>query len=287
MQKNNLKLLFFDTFVIYAETVRPMKNRFFRLFLLAIFPVLMLSMNSCHILNPNIMLEADKNYVFDTLSKDTTVAKEYRLNPNDIVEFRLFANEGFRMIDILSSASSNTTTTVARQGFEYTLDKEGIVRLPVIGSVDLRGMTVREAELHLEQRFGEFYVKPFVILRVVNKRVIVYTGEPGQAKVISLQNNNTTVIEALALAGGISSNGKAYNIKLIRKTNDPKKPVKVYKLDLSKIQNIDQGNTIVQTNDIIYVEPRRQLASRTLREVTPILSLFSSLTSIYLIATRL
>lgn len=125
------------------------------------------------------------------------------------------------------------------------------------------------------------------MIRVVNKRVTIYTGEPGQAKVVQLQNNNTTVLEALAIAGGISQYGKAYNIKLIRQTNDPKKPVKVYKLDLSKIENIEQGHTIVQTNDIIYVEPRMQLASKTLREVTPILSLVTSLITFYYVVSRI
>lgn len=232
------------------------------------------------------MLRAGRHYQYDTLGKDTTVAKEYRLNPNDIIEFRLFANDGFKMIDILPNQNASNSALL-RQGFDYVINNDGTVRLPVIGNESLQGLTIEEAQTLLETRYSEYYVKPFVMIRVVNKRVTIYTGEPGQAKVVQLQNNNTTVLEALAIAGGISQYGKAYNIKLIRQTNDPKKPVKVYKLDLSKIENIEQGHTIVQTNDIIYVEPRMQLASKTLREVTPILSLVTSLITFYYVVSRI
>jgi polysaccharide export outer membrane protein len=244
--------------------------------------------NSCGVLNPNIMLHADRHYVYDTLSKDTTIGKELKIGPNDIIEFRLFANDGFKMIDIISSSGNSTANSVlARQGFEYTVDYQGNVVLPVIGTENLNGMTIREAETYLEKRYSEFYVHPFVLIKVLNQRIIIFPGEPGQAKVLTLGNNNTTLLEALALAGGISANGKAYNIKLIRQMPDRSKKPKVYKIDLSKIDGIAQGNTVLQSGDIIYVEPRRQLAGKALNQITPVLSLFSSLFSIYFITKRL
>jgi polysaccharide export outer membrane protein len=126
-----------------------------------------------------------------------------------------------------------------------------------------------------------------VIIKITNKRITVYPGEPGQARIVSLSDNNMTILEALASVGGIRADGKAYNVKLIRKTNDPKKPYKVYKLDLSHIeQGLAEGTVVVQSGDIIYVEPRKQFASKTLKEVTPILSLTTSLLTFYLLLTR-
>ncbi len=235
------------------------------------------------------MLAADKDFPFDTLSTDSasTYTREYRLTANDIIDFRLFANDGFKLIDIGSlSSTSPAGANLVRQGFEYQLDYEGVTRLPIIGAVSLKGMTIREAEVHLEQRYSEYYVKPFAIIRVVNRRVIVFPGEPGAARVITITNNNTTLVEALAQAGGISDNGKAHKIRLIRQTADPGKP-KIYKIDLSNMRNIAQANIVVQSNDIIYVEPRRQIANRALREVTPIISLASSLFTLYVIIARL
>ncbi|HEU4718184.1 MAG TPA: polysaccharide biosynthesis/export family protein [Bacteroidia bacterium] len=265
-----------------------MKKTVFRFAGFIVVVAFLIFSDSCNVLNPNIMLHAGRKYKYDTLANDSTVAKEFTLGPNDIIEFRLFANDGFKMIDIISSGNTGASNnTLMRTGFEYTLDDSGTVRLPVVGDQNLTGLTVRQAEDSLQKKYSEYYVDPFVIIKIINKRVIIYNGEPGQAKVVGLSNNNTTIIEALALAGGISGDGKAYNIKLIRHTTDPKKPIKVYKINLSKIDGIKDGSTIVQSGDIIYVEPRKQIAGKALREVTPVLSLTTSLLTFYYLITKL
>ena len=63
----------------------------------------------CYI-NSNLMLKTDKNFVFDTIPD--TIPRAYTISPNDLISFRLFANDGFKLIDIASglegqSAASN------------------------------------------------------------------------------------------------------------------------------------------------------------------------------------
>nr|MBA3704847.1 hypothetical protein [Bacteroidota bacterium] len=108
---------------------------------------------------------------------------------------------------------------------------------------------------------------------VINRRVIIFPGSAGDAKVLPLHNNNTTLLEALALAGGIADYGKAHQVKLIRQNKDKND---VYLIDLSKIEGIKEGTMVLQANDIIYVEPRRRYASRVLQEIAPIVSLIST-----------
>ncbi|MGZ4056618.1 MAG: polysaccharide biosynthesis/export family protein, partial [Bacteroidia bacterium] len=108
---------------------------------------------------------------------------------------------------------------------------------------------------------------------VTNKRVIVFPGSAGDARVIPLLNNNTTLIEALALAGGIADDGKAKMVKLIRQNGDNHD---VFLIDLSKIQGIKDASMVLQANDIIYVEPKRRYASRLLTDIAPIVSLITS-----------
>jgi polysaccharide export outer membrane protein len=50
----------------------------------------------------------------------------------------------------------------------------------------------------------------------------------------------------------------------------------VYKLDLSTIEGLKYADMVVQGNDYIYVEPNPELARGIVREVAPILSIFSS-----------
>jgi len=101
---------------------------------------------------------------------------------------------------------------------------------------------------------------------------------------MNLLNNNTTVIEALALSGGIQEDGKAYKVKLIR--NDGSNKPKVYLLDLSRIEGIGVGNTVVMANDIIYVEPRYRFTKTIVGELSPVISLLTSTLLIYSVFIR-
>ena len=93
------------------------------------------------------------------------------------------------------------------------------------------------------------------------------------------------MFEAIALAGGIGGDGKAYRIKLIRRTADKTKP-DVYLIDLSKIEGIAAGNMVVLANDIIYVETRPRVAQRTLQEITPYISLMTTSLTLYYLFTK-
>jgi len=248
--------------------------------------LLLLAMPGCRILNPSIMLQTPKDYVYDTLKMDSAAynAQEYRIAPNDLIEFRLYANDGFTLINL--TTLNNRDNIIQNQNlFQYQVNNYGMAKLPIIGDISLSGYTLRQAEDTLEARYSQYYVDPYSMLRVVNKRVIVYPGNDGAAKVVTLANNNTTLLEALALTGGIPESGKAYDIKLIRNNGNPANP-DVYHMNLSKIEGIAQANIIVQANDIIYVEPRKYYARETLREITPILSLVTSAFLLITLFTR-
>jgi polysaccharide export outer membrane protein len=234
-------------------------------------------LTGCGWLNPNIMLQTDKDFQY-TKFPDSTKVKDYRLSPNDFIEFGLYSNEGFKLVDL---TSLNTTNMGYR--FEYTIqylvEPDGFCKLPIIGRTKLGGLTISEVEKLLEEKYAAFYIKPFVLVKVLNKRVIVFPGSAGDAKVIPLVNNNTTLIEAIALAGGIADDGKARQVKLIRENKDSHD---VFLIDLSKIDGIKQASMVVQANDIIYVEPRRKISSKVVQELAPIVSI---LTSIFIIVT--
>jgi polysaccharide export outer membrane protein len=193
---------------------------------------------------------------------------------NDLVQVRIFSNDGFKIINI-----ENVSGNYARIDLDYLVEQDGRVKLPLVGKVALSGLTIAEAETFLQKIYNDFYVNPFVSVKVVNKRVIIFPGNGGKAQVINLQNNNTTVIETIALGGGIQEDGKAYKVKLIR--NDGKNKPKVYLMDLSKIEGIAMGNTVVMANDIIYVEPRYRFAKTLIGEVTPLISLLTSTFLLY------
>ncbi len=231
-----------------------------------------ISFTSCKIFRSNLMLKTPKDYTYDKLA-DSLTKQDYRIEGNDVLQVRIFSNDGFKIIDLANTAAN------FRLDLDYIVDRDGTTKLPLTGKVKLAGLTIREAEVYLEEVYDKFYVKPYVTVKVTNKRVIVFPGNGGVAKVLSLTNNNTTVIEALALTGGVAEDGKAYKVKLIRNDGTPKP--KVYLMDLSKIDGIAAGNSVVLANDIIYVEPRYRLAKTLVSEIAPIISLLTSTILIY------
>ena len=224
------------------------------------------------------MLKTKKDFKY-AQKPDSTNAADYRISPNDIVEFSLYSNDGFKLVDITSLNNTNSTNAFRIQNsIEYLVESNGDIKLPVLGKVKISGYTIRDAQTFLEDKYAAYYIRPYVILKVVNKRVIIFPGSAGDARVIPLMNNNTTLIEAIALAGGLADDGKAKMIKLIREnkgTND------VYLIDLSVIEGIQQAHMVLQANDIIYVEPRRKYAIRFLQEAAPIISILTSAFILY------
>lgn len=240
---------------------------------------------SCNI-NNDLMLKTPHDYEFDSIPENAT--SDYTIATNDILELRLYANDGFLIIDISSGTSDlsgdRAMQSVGRNFITYLVEESGEVKLPMVDYIPLAGLTIKEAQDYLEDLYSEFYINPYINLTVINKRVIVFPGSGGSAKVIPIQNNNTTLIETLASAGGITPRGKAKKVKLIRDVNNERH---VYLIDLSTIEGIKHADMIVQANDIIYVEPVPQLAREILQEVTPIVSLLSSVFIIYVTINNL
>jgi polysaccharide export outer membrane protein len=103
------------------------------------------------------------------------------------------------------------------------------------------------------------------------------------AAVVSLNQGPTSLLEVIAKSGGIGNDLKAYKIKILR--GDLKNP-EIIDVDLSTIQGLQNANLIVQTNDVIYIEQRLRYLSGVLREITPIVSLIGTTTTIIVLVKR-
>ncbi len=216
------------------------------------------------------MLKTPKDYNYDKLV-DSLSRLDYKIAPNDAIQYRVFTNDGFKLIDLASSGTGSF-----RSDLDVIVESDGNIKMPLLQRFSVVGLTIIQAEKLMEDKYSEFYVKPYVTLKVINKRVIVFPGNSGQARVIGLANNNTTVLEAIASAGGIPEDGKAFKVKLIRNNIDPMQKPYVYLMDLSKIEGITLGNSKVQANDIIYVEPRYRPFKTLATEITPLVTLITS-----------
>jgi polysaccharide export outer membrane protein len=182
----------------------------------------------------------------------------------------IYTNNGYKLVDISLTGASVSNTSLVR----YLIEKDGFAKLPQLGRVFLKGYTVKEAEKVLEEKYSAYFNSPFVVVNVANRRVYVFTGEGGNANIVAMTSDNMTLIEAIAQAGGMSEFGKAYKIKLIR--GDLKNP-KIYLIDLSTVEGMKAADLQLQSNDIIYIEPTRNLANSILIQITPVLTLLTTI----------
>ncbi len=250
-----------------------------------IFIVCAAILNGCYV-NSNFMWKADKNFKYDLPPEN--YQEKYKISRNDIIEFRLLANNGYIAVDYANGAGAATGQTGSNAGagrymLSYFVENDGTVKLPVLGKVKILDSTVRATEFMLEQMYAEYFVEPFVQIQVINKRILVFPGGGSDAKVIPLTNNNTTLTEALAMAGGITDRGRAASIKIIRRTGIERK---VYKVDLSTMDGLKYADMIVQANDYIYVDPVPQYGREVLTQIAPYISLLSSAILVYTVFQR-
>jgi polysaccharide biosynthesis/export protein len=269
---------------MYASNSRPPQSirtvRFAGIQFLAILFLAGLFFSGCTI-NRDIMFKTGDGYNFASL--DDIGSSEYRIAPNDLITFQLFSNEGERLNQMTAGSTDgkglqNQNMMNQRSQISYLVRQDGILELPEVGDMRLEGLTIEESEGLLEEAYSSFYNRPYVVVRVTNKRVLMFPGESGRAMVITLENMNTSLLEVMALAGGIGSRANASKVKLIRRTEEGNK---IYQMDLSTVDGLSDAQLVVQANDIIYVEPLPQLARELGESLAPLTALLSTFAFLY------
>lgn len=215
------------------------------------------------------MFRTGKDFPFDEFQ---STVKEYVIRPFDKVKMTVYTNKGFQLVDVEEKIQMSQYLP------EYLVDKDGMVKLPVLGKIKIEGLTVQQTEKLMEEKYAQFFKDPFVIVSISNRRVFVFSDGAEKGNVVILDNQNFTLIEALAKVGGMTGFSKAYRIKLIR--GDLSNP-KVFLIDISSIEDLKKANLLLQANDIIYVETRTKYASRLVNELSPYLSLLTSILLVY------
>lgn len=248
-----------------------------RLVLLLLITVL----SSCKAYKQDIMFKLDKNFTEEDLAVATqAVESNYILKPNDALLLDVFTNNGERLIDPNLEFVTNPGQQQQqfKDNFQYIIQHDGTVAFPMIGDMNLNGMTMFEAERAIAEKFDRVYKGSFVKLRITNRRVFVL-GAPG-GRVVPLSNENMNLIEVLAAAEGLDLGAKAQNIKLIRGKS-------VYRVNLSTISGMMESNMSVEPGDVIYVEPWRRPWLETLRDISPALSIVTSVLTLIVVVQNL
>jgi polysaccharide export outer membrane protein len=239
---------------------------------------MILLLSSCKVYKQNIILQADNSIDAEAFRAEIALTEgAYLLQSNDQISVEVFTNNGERVIDPNFELSAGGSLNVRPSNiFQVFPDKT--VDLPIVGSISIANLTIQSLQEKLALLYKEIYIDPYVRISVVNQRVIVLGALGGQ--VIPITNENTTLLEVLASAGGLTRDSKGSNIRLIRGPfDDPKVQI----INLKTIDGMRAANLNILPNDIIYVEPIRRVLTESIRDLAPILGVVTNIVTLLIV----
>ena len=244
-----------------------MVGRIQRLLIFILFTVLIASCK----LKSEVMFKPEKEYPFSELAIDTTKA-EYTIRPYDIISFAVYTNEGAVILEA-NTGPADMRVGLLSQFMDLTVNSLGEVDFPVIGNVKIDGLTVREAQEKVEDVFDTMFNRPYVIIRVQNRQVVIFTSPDGTGKVVKLGEQYMSIVDAIAEAGGVGPYARSSRVMLFRQVNGKRES---FLIDLSKIEGIKYASAPVESGDVIYVQSRARIPQKLSEEIRPILIILST-----------
>ncbi len=188
---------------------------------------------------------------------------EYKLQFNDIIDVNIQTVD-----DMIKNGFNNSYATGNNQQMQmagqsggdiyymtgYSVDKNGNIRLPIVGDIKVQNKTIEEARLEIESRLREYvtseiYVK--VKLGGIRYSALGEFRRPG--KFVVLQDR-MTIFEAIANAGDLSTIAKRDEILLIRQYPEG---TKLHRINLNDRMVINSPFYFIQPNDQLYAEPMK------------------------------
>ena len=244
--------------------------------------VLLFLLGSFLIFSESCITRKDISY-FQDISDSASVQsilQEYEaiIQPGDIVSIHV-SSLSDEASNFFNATGERTDEQVANT---YLVDASGNIEMPLIGEVNISGMTSQIAKKTIKAQLETYLVNPTVNLRIRNFKVTVL-GEVRTPGVYTIPNEKITLIEAIGLAGDLTIFGKRVDVLVIREDAGKRQ---FFKTDLRSKELFESEYYYLHSNDIIYVEPGKgKIASADAwYRILPIV--FSGLTAIGLFLGR-
>jgi polysaccharide export outer membrane protein len=166
----------------------------------------------------------------------------------------------------------------------YFVDRSGYIDFPVLGQVEVAGLTLDQVKYKLIGMLDAYLVDPVVNIRFLNFKVTVL-GEVNAPGVVRLTNKRVTLLEALGYAGDLTQYADRRSVLITREEAG----VRTYaRLNLQSDEIFTSPYFYLQQNDVIYVQPIQARVATVADPATRIFAYTSgilSLTSIIIALT--
>src|SRR5690606_29463957 len=135
----------------------------------------------------------------------------------------------------------------------YLVDENGQIDFPILGKINIAGMTRTEAEQKIKDLLKPHLANPGVNLRVLNFKISVL-GEVKNPGVQTIQGERVTVLQALSAAGDLTIYGKRDEITILREEKGVRT---INEVDITSTDFINSPYYFLSHNDVVYVKPNK------------------------------
>lgn len=219
-------------------------------------------------------------------SEDRRSGNNLEIQPDDVLTIRVSApeQEAALPFNLTKSIASQERIMGEVELETYLVSNEGTIEFPVIGNMEVKGLTNIELSKKIQREIREYVKDPIVNVRILNFQISVL-GEVNNPGTFSIEDDHITLSKALSMAGDLTIFGKRENILVMGEDGDHK--TYAY-LNLTDASVVNSPHYNLRQNDVIYVEPRgtrNQSASSTGLAAT-YLSIVSVLASLVILITN-
>ncbi|MDO6739085.1 polysaccharide biosynthesis/export family protein [Wenyingzhuangia sp. 2_MG-2023] len=218
--------------------------------------LVMLSLQSC-VYKKDILYFQDAS----ELNQQKVERPQLYIQPNDILSIAIsalvsetavvynkkWASEGS------SAQPVNNLEILKLQG--YLVANDGSIQLPVLGTVQTENKTINDLRQEITKMLeeGKHLVQPSVDIRLLNAKVTVL-GEVKRPGTYNFTEQTLSIPQALGYAGDLTVKGKRKDIVLIREVQGKRK---VFPIDLTQTDWINQETYYIQPNDVLIINPNQ------------------------------
>ncbi len=219
----------------------------------------------------DLVLFHDTNVSSEQAPESVTVISsntryEYRIRPHDRISITMYNHPELGTTSVNSQKQDTTGVLV---------DSKGYVRLPLVKSIHVAGLTQPAAQAKIEKAYKAYLENAELDLQVINKRAFVMgeVNKPGQ---VILYNERAPLLQVIAEAGDFTDYANRHAIVIMKQR---KNTVETETVDLTGANSIKMANLMIYPSDIIYVAPNGVRAFNIgVSEVTPVFDLAGRIT---------
>lgn len=160
-------------------------------------------------------------------------SRNYKIQPGDLMEISVWREDYLER--------------------EVIVQPDGKISFPLVGTVNAGGTTIEAVQALVAQRLTQYIPDPVVTVSIKEIRgnrvyVLGQVRNPGQF----IMNPTVDVIQALALAGGLTTFAESNEIKILRRSGNLQELIEFRYADIARGRNLKQ-NIVLQSGDVVIV----------------------------------